>query len=138
VAVPHHPAPEPRPRGAPFRPRRGEEASILRQDLQRLTRWMFSLEQIVVDVPRTPAAGDFSPLRLPARGMAARNLSLWAEWPVWSKKPARAAGLVCAQCDYDLREFKDENRLPFDVRHLERPHSGGWCAVSAATMAPTR
>ena len=44
-----------------------------------------------------------------------------AQWPAWSKKQARAAGLVCAECDYDLREFKDESRRPFDVRLPERP-----------------
>ncbi|MFD7607415.1 hypothetical protein [Streptomyces mirabilis] len=34
---------------------------------------------------------------------------------------AGAARLVCAECEYDLREFKDENRMPFDVCLPERP-----------------
>ncbi|XIE81617.1 hypothetical protein AB6O49_34595 [Streptomyces sp. SBR177] len=32
--------------------------------------------------------------------------------------PAR---LVCAECDYDLREFTDESGLPYDVRLPEQP-----------------
>ncbi|WP_393072204.1 DUF5753 domain-containing protein [Streptomyces sp. LN704] len=56
-----------------------------------------------------------------AECMVIARLALSAEWPAWSKKQASAARLVCAECDYDLREFKDETRMPFDVRLPERP-----------------
>lgn len=43
-----------------------------------------------------------------------------AEWPAWSKKQARAARLVSAECGYDLRD-QDEGRAPFDVRLPAQP-----------------
>ncbi|MFC9951761.1 hypothetical protein ACFVIN_14875 [Streptomyces prasinus] len=101
--------------------RRGEEVRILRKDLTHLVRWMPSLEHSVADIPEDALGWDFTLFQPRAEGMVIAKLSLSAEWPVWSKKQARAAGLVCAECDYDLREFTDEFRLPFDVRLPERP-----------------
>ncbi|MDO0929607.1 hypothetical protein QQY24_31135 [Streptomyces sp. TG1A-8] len=50
------------------------------------------------------------------------HLALSADWPAWSKKQARSAGLVCTECDYDLRDFKEKARLPYDIRLPEKPN----------------
>ncbi|MFF2255472.1 hypothetical protein [Streptomyces sp. NPDC058142] len=101
--------------------REGEEVRILRKDLAHLVPWMPSLEQTVADIPEDAPGWDFTLLQPRADGMVIAKLALSAEWPAWSKKQARAARLVCAECDYDLREFKNETRLPFDIRLPERP-----------------
>ncbi|MER5200970.1 hypothetical protein ACWD3J_46530 [Streptomyces sp. NPDC002755] len=101
--------------------RAGEEVRILRKDLGHLVPWMPSLEQIVADTPEDAPHWDFVVFQPRAEGMVIAGLALSAEWPVWSKKQARAARLVCAECDYDLREFKDEPRKGFDIRLPERP-----------------
>lgn len=101
--------------------RKGEEVRILREDLAHLVPWMPSLKQTVADIPEDAPGWHFTLVQPRAEGMAIMKLALSAEWPAWSKKQARAAGLVCAECDYDLREFKDKTRLPFDVRLPERP-----------------
>ncbi|MEU6986402.1 hypothetical protein ABZ946_23685 [Streptomyces sp. NPDC046324] len=101
--------------------REGEEVRILRKDLPHLVRWMPSLDQTVADLPEDAPHWDFTVFQPRVGGMAIAKLALSAEWPAWSKKQARAARLVCAECDYDLREFKDETRMPFDVRLPERP-----------------
>ncbi|MDX3618927.1 hypothetical protein [Streptomyces europaeiscabiei] len=101
--------------------REGEEVRILRKDLAHLVPWMPSMEQTVADIPEDAPHWDFTVFQPRADGMAIAKLALSAEWPAWSKKQARAARLVCAECDYDLREFKDETRMPFDVRLPERP-----------------
>lgn len=100
--------------------REGEEVRVLRQDLTHLMRWMPSLEQVVADMPEDTPGWDFRLFVPQAESMAIARLMLSAEWPSWSKKQARAARLVCAECDYDLRDF-DETRLPFDIRLPERP-----------------
>lgn len=70
---------------------------------------------------RSRSTGRTFPVFQPrADGMAIAILRLSAEWPAWSKKQARAARLVCAECDYDLRD-KAEDRAPFDVRLPEQP-----------------
>lgn len=101
--------------------REGEEVRILRKDLAHLVPWMPSLEQTVADIPEDAPGWDFTLLQPRADGMVIAKLALSAEWPAWSKKQARAARLVCAECDYDLREFKNETRLPFDIRLPELP-----------------
>jgi hypothetical protein len=101
--------------------RKGEEVRILREDLTHLVPWMPSLQQTVADIPDNARGWDFPLFQPRADGMVIAHLALSAEWPSWSKKQARAARLVCAECDYDLREFKDETRLPFDIRLPERP-----------------
>lgn len=53
--------------------------------------------------------------------MAIAKPALSAEWPAWSKKQARAARLVGTEWDYDMREFTDESRQPYDVRLPEQP-----------------
>ncbi|MER6736573.1 hypothetical protein [Streptomyces puniciscabiei] len=45
-----------------------------------------------------------------------------ADWPRWTEKQARAAGLMCAECDYDLRQRDDESRLPYNIPVPERPN----------------
>ncbi|CAL9674443.1 hypothetical protein SUDANB105_07769 [Streptomyces sp. enrichment culture] len=45
----------------------------------------------------------------------------WTRSWLASRTTCRAARQVCAECDYDLREFKDESRLPYDIRLPERP-----------------
>ncbi|MEV6332633.1 hypothetical protein [Streptomyces sp. NPDC051909] len=101
--------------------REGEEVRILRKDLPHLVPWMPSLEQTIADIPEDAPGWDFTLFRPRAEGMAIAKLALSAEWPAWSKKQARAARLVCVECDYDLREFTDESRLPYDVRLPEQP-----------------
>ncbi|MEW5627172.1 hypothetical protein AB1388_11450 [Streptomyces hydrogenans] len=101
--------------------REGEEVRVLRKDLPHLVPWMPSLEQTVADIPEDAPGWDFTLFQPRAEGMAIAKLALSAEWPAWSKKQARAARLVCAECDYDLREFTDESRLPYDVRLPEQP-----------------
>ncbi|MFD8621684.1 hypothetical protein [Streptomyces sp. NPDC059513] len=101
--------------------REGEEVRVLRKDLPHLFPWMPSLEQTVADIPEDAPGWDFTLFQPRAEGMAIAKLALSAEWPAWSKKQARAARLVCAECDYDLREFTDESRLPYDVRLPEQP-----------------
>ncbi|CAM5385182.1 hypothetical protein [Streptomyces viridochromogenes] len=101
--------------------REGEEVRILRKDLAHLVPWMPALQQTVADIPEDAPHWDFTVFQPRADGMVIAKLALSAEWPAWSKKQARAARLVCAECDYDLREFKDETRMPFDVRLPEQP-----------------
>ncbi|CAK7286446.1 hypothetical protein SGPA1_40706 [Streptomyces misionensis JCM 4497] len=101
--------------------REGKEVRILREDLAHLVPWMPSLEQTVADIPEGAPCWDFTLFQPRAEGMVIAKLALSAEWPSWSKKQARAARLVCAECDYDLHESKDETRLPFDIRLPEQP-----------------
>ncbi|MGW7244510.1 hypothetical protein [Streptomyces sp. NPDC054804] len=101
--------------------REGEEVRVLRKDLPHLVPWMPSLEQTIADIPEDALGWDFTLFQPRAEGMAIAKLVLSAEWPAWSKKQARAARLVCTECDYDLRKFIDESRLPYDVRLPEQP-----------------
>ncbi|MEV6408822.1 hypothetical protein AB0M58_38795 [Streptomyces bobili] len=103
--------------------REGEEVRILRKDLAHLVLWMPSLEQTVADIPEDAPYWDFMVFQPRAEGMVLAKLALSAEWPGWTKKQARAARLVCAECDYDLREFKDETRMPYDIRLPGRPEA---------------
>ncbi|AZS74870.1 hypothetical protein DDE74_31595 [Streptomyces lydicus] len=100
--------------------REGEEVRILRKDLAHLVPWMPSMEQTVADISEDAPHWDFTVFQPRADGMVIAKLALSAEWPAWSKKQARAARLVCAECDYDLRD-KDETRASFDVRLPELP-----------------
>ncbi|WP_189870324.1 hypothetical protein [Streptomyces bluensis] len=101
--------------------REGEEVRILRRDLPHLVPWMPSLEQTVTDIPEDAPGWDFILFQPRAEGMALAKLVLPTEWPAWSKKQTRAARLVCAECDYDLRDPEDETRLPYDVRLPDQP-----------------
>lgn len=100
--------------------RKGEEVRILRKDLGHLVPWMPSLEQVIADIPEDAPHWDFVVFQPRADCMAIAILQLSAEWPTWSKKQARAARLVCADCDYDLRDLA-EDRAPYDVRLPEQP-----------------
>ncbi|MFD7861450.1 hypothetical protein [Streptomyces sp. NPDC059783] len=100
--------------------REGEEVRILRSDLLHLFPWMPSLEQTVADIPADAPRWDFTVFQPRADGMAVAVMRLSAEWPSWSRKQARAARLVCAECDHDLRD-NDEERAPYDIRLPERP-----------------
>ncbi|MEV0982342.1 hypothetical protein [Streptomyces sp. NPDC049915] len=100
----------------------GEEVRIARNDLTRLVRWMPSLKETIADVSEDYLGWAFRLFQPRTEGMAVLNLALSADWPAWSKKQARAAGLVCAECDYDLREVEDETRLPYDIRLPEKPN----------------
>lgn len=102
--------------------RRGEEVRVVHNDLTHLIRWMPSLKDTVGDIPDDCPGWAFRLFQPRAEGMAILNMALSADWPAWSKKQARAAGLVCAECDYDLRDFKDEARLPYDIRLPEQPN----------------
>lgn len=100
--------------------REGEEVRVLRKDLGHLVPWMPSLEQVIADIPEDAPRWDFTIFQPRADGMAIAKLALSAEWPSWSKKQARAARLVCAECDYDLRD-QAEDRAPYDIRLPEQP-----------------
>ncbi|GAB1339797.1 hypothetical protein ACE1SV_63870 [Streptomyces sp. E-15] len=100
--------------------REGEEVRILRKNLGHLLPWMPSLKQVIAEIPEDAPHWDFTVFQPRADGMVIAKLALSAEWPAWSKKQARAARLVCAECDYDLRD-KAEDRAPFDVRLPEQP-----------------
>ncbi|MCQ9132853.1 hypothetical protein [Streptomyces hilarionis] len=100
--------------------REGEEVRILCKDLPHLFPWMPSLEQTVADIPADAPRWDFTVFQPRADGMTIAVMRLSAEWPAWSKKQARAARLVCVECDYDLRD-KAEDRAPFDIRLSEQP-----------------
>ncbi|MFE5214062.1 MULTISPECIES: hypothetical protein [unclassified Streptomyces] len=56
-----------------------------------------------------------------AEGMAVKGFALAADWPVWTQKQARAARLLCVECDYDLRQKGDEDRLP-NIPLPQKPH----------------
>ncbi|MET7912031.1 hypothetical protein ABZS98_27950 [Streptomyces avermitilis] len=101
--------------------RRGEEVRIARNDLTHLVRWRPSLKETIADIPEDCPGWAFHLFQPRAEGMAVLSLALSADWPAWSKKQARVSGLVCAECDWDLREVKDENRLPYDIRLPEKP-----------------
>ncbi|MEE1737038.1 hypothetical protein PUR49_11080 [Streptomyces sp. BE147] len=100
--------------------REGEEVRVLREDLAHLVPWMPSLKQTVADIPADAPHWDFTVFQPRANGMVTAIMRLSAEWPAWSKRQARAARLVCAECDYDLRD-KDETRAPYDIRLPEQP-----------------
>lgn len=101
--------------------RRGEEVRVVRSDLTHLVRWMPSLQEAVNDIPEECPGWGFPMCQPRADGMQPGTLALSADWPRWSKKQARAAGLVCAECDWDLRRITDELRLAVDVRLPDRP-----------------
>ncbi|MGW0874240.1 hypothetical protein ACWD3Z_27670 [Streptomyces sp. NPDC002740] len=115
--------------------RKGEEVRILRKDLVHLVPWMPSLEQVVADIPEDAPHWDFMVFQPRAEGMVIAGLALSAEWPVWSKKRARAAWLVCAECDYDLRESKTRPGRRSTSDCPSCPRRGGWCAGSAVATA---
>ena len=115
--------------------RRGEEVRIRRSDLAHLLRWLPSLEEPITSIPDDCPGWAFAAFQPRAGGMATVNLALSADWPNWSTKQARAAGLLCAECGYDLRDRKDETRLPYDIRLPEQPKAlrlvCGQCAATA-------
>ncbi|MFC9803312.1 hypothetical protein ACFWGE_21465 [Streptomyces bacillaris] len=100
--------------------REGEEVRIMREDLGHLVPWMPSLKQVIADIREDAPHWDFTIFQPQADGMAIAIMRLSAEWPAWSMKQARAARLVCAECDYDLRN-KAEDRAPFDIRLPAQP-----------------
>ncbi|MGW2706886.1 hypothetical protein [Streptomyces sp. NPDC001340] len=102
--------------------RRGEEVRILRKDLTHLVRWMPSLKESIGDIPEDGPGWSFTMFRPRAEGMAIVGFALAADWPGWTKKQARAGRLVCAECDYDLRQRDDEERLPYNIPLPEKPN----------------
>ncbi|MET8626304.1 hypothetical protein ABZW30_21540 [Kitasatospora sp. NPDC004669] len=116
--------------------REGQEVRILRKDLAHLVPWMPSLEQTVADIAQDAPHWDFTVFQPRADDMAIANVALSTEWPAWSKKQARAARSVCAVCDYDRRWFKDETRMPFDIRLPERPKARRLVCGAAPSPVP--
>lgn len=102
--------------------RRGEEVRITRSDLTHLVRWMPSLRQSIDNIPDDCPGWDFTVFQPTAQGMAVVGLSLAADWPYWSETQARAARLLCAECDYDLRRRDDEDHLPYNIPLPEKPN----------------
>ncbi|UGQ15711.1 hypothetical protein LO772_00440 [Yinghuangia sp. ASG 101] len=82
---------------------------------------MPSLDRALADIPEDTPRFVFTVFQPRADGMVIAELVLSSEWRSWSRKQARAARLLRAECGYDLREFTDETWMPFDVRLPERP-----------------
>ncbi|WP_369228560.1 hypothetical protein AB5J52_48835 (plasmid) [Streptomyces sp. R39] len=102
--------------------RRGEEVRIARKDLTHLVRWMPSLKESTDNIPDDCPGWGFTIFQPKAEGIAATGFALAADWPVWTEKQARAAHLLCAVCDYDLRQRNDEDRLPYYIPLPEKPN----------------
>ncbi|MFH8775921.1 MULTISPECIES: hypothetical protein [unclassified Streptomyces] len=102
--------------------RRGEEVRIVRKDLTHLVRWMPSLKEAIGNVPEDCPGWGFTIFQPKAEGLAVMGFALAADWPTWSEKQARAARLLCAECDYDLRQRDDEDRLPYNIPTPDKPN----------------
>ncbi|MEU9546206.1 hypothetical protein [Streptomyces mirabilis] len=102
--------------------RRGEEVRIARKDLTRLARWMPSLNKYIEQIPDGYSGFGFPFFEPRAEAMCVRHFALAADWPSWTAKQARAARLMCAECDYDLRQRDDEERLPYNIPLPEKPN----------------
>ncbi|MGW3308112.1 hypothetical protein ACWDG9_16180 [Streptomyces sp. NPDC001073] len=102
--------------------RRGEEVRIARKDLPHLVHWMPSLKVSIDSIPDEGPGWGFTIFQPKAEGMAVTDFALAADWPAWTEKQARAARLLCAECDYDLRQRDDENRLPYNIPPPEKPN----------------
>jgi len=102
--------------------RRGEEVRIARKDLSHVVRWMPSLEESIGNIPEDCSGWDFTIFQPKAEGMAVLGFALAADWPSWTGKQARAARLLCAECDYDLRQRDAEDRLPYNIPLPEKPN----------------
>lgn len=101
--------------------RRGEEVRIAKKDLTHLVRWMPSLKELIDQIGDDWPGFDFCIFQPRADGMKLMGFALAADWPRWTDKQARAARLMCAECDYDLRQQEDENRLPYNIPLPEKP-----------------
>ncbi|MFI6281620.1 hypothetical protein [Streptomyces sp. NPDC050988] len=100
--------------------RRGEEVRIARKDLTHLVRWMPSLKESIEQIPDDCPGFGFTVFQPRAEGMVAMGFALAADWPAWTAKQARAAGLMCAECDNDPRQR--EERLPYNIPLPEKPN----------------
>jgi hypothetical protein len=102
--------------------RRGEEVRIARKDLTRLVRWMPSLKKSIGDTPEDCPGWSFMFFQPKAEGMAMMGLPLAADWPAWTEAQVRRSRLLCVQCDCDLRQRDDEDRLPYNIPDAEKPN----------------
>ncbi|MEU9480781.1 hypothetical protein [Streptomyces sp. NPDC048191] len=102
--------------------RRGEEVRIARKDLTHVVRWMPSLKESIDNIPDDCPGWGFTIFEPKAEGMVLTGFALAADWPAWTEKQARAARLLCAECDYDLRQRDDEDRLPYNIPLPEKPN----------------
>ncbi|MCX4538331.1 hypothetical protein [Streptomyces sp. NBC_01669] len=102
--------------------RYGEEVRIAGKDLMHLVRWMPSLKESIEQIPDDLPGFGFPVFHPRAEGVAVRGLALAADWPAWTVKQARRARLMCAECDYDLRQRVDEDRAPFVIPLPEKPN----------------
>ena len=50
-----------------------------------------------------------------------KTLPLSADRPYWAVQQARRAGLLCAECDYDLRQRDAKDRQPYNIPRPESP-----------------
>lgn len=101
---------------------RGEEVRIAAKDLTHLVGWIPSLKKSIDDLPHDCPGWDFTFFKPKAEGMVLMSFALSADWLAWSQKQARAARLLCAECDYDLRRRDDEDRLPYNIPDPEKPN----------------
>jgi hypothetical protein len=60
--------------------------------------------------------------RAEGRGHGGRGLRAGGGLARWTEKQARAARLLCAECDYDLGQRDDEERLPYNILLPEKPN----------------
>lgn len=102
--------------------RRGEEVRIARKDLPHLVRWRPSLKESIEKIPEDCPGWDFMIFKPRAEGMTVMGFALAADWPLWTEKQARASRLLCTECDYDLRQRQDEERLPYWIPLPEKPN----------------
>ncbi|MGY1583767.1 hypothetical protein [Streptomyces sp. MN13] len=74
------------------------------------------------NIPNDCPGWSFTIFQPKAEGMVVTGFALAADWPAWTQKQARAARLLCAKCDYDLRQRDDEDRLPYNIPLPEKPN----------------
>ena len=101
--------------------RRGEEVRIAKKDLPHLVRWMPSLKESIDQITDDWPAFAFHIMQPRGGGVVLKTLALSADWPYWTVQQARSAGLLCAECDYDLRQRDDKDRQPYNIPRPERP-----------------
>lgn len=84
--------------------RKGQEVRVPFAELAKLVCCVPSLQQPIDELPADAPGFTFAYCEPRSTGMAMMVLfSLAAEWPAWTAKRAKAMGLMCAECRFDLR-----------------------------------
>ncbi len=82
--------------------RRGEEIRVARGDLTHLVRWMPALRESIDQLAEDAPGFGFAIVEPRGEHVAVLQLALAADWPYWTAKQAEKAGLMCAECGFDL------------------------------------